>query len=144
MPHRRQGFLHLTPHLLVTLFRIWATLLITAKSLPSGLRHLSPSHGIFQNHSPPDYGIFLPRAHRAKPLHTQNTGMLPFLWVFALLLNPTTNMPSRCCSSSHPTRVFFAINRPPPCHSKALPLRPPQRVPSAHPSAPLTPSPPHQ
>jgi hypothetical protein len=29
MLHRRQGFLHLIPHLLVTLFRIRATFLIT-------------------------------------------------------------------------------------------------------------------
>jgi hypothetical protein len=64
--------------------------------------------------------------------------------VFALLLNPTKITPRRCGSSGHPTRVFSALNRPPPCHSITLPMRPPQRVPCAHPSAPLTPSPPHQ
>ncbi len=36
------------------------------------------------------------------------------------------------------------LTRPPPCHSKAFPMRLPPRVPCVHPSTPLTPSPPHQ
>ena len=61
-----------------------------------------------------------------------------------LFLNLTINTPRSCGSSGHPTRVFVSLNRPPPCHSKALPWRPPPRVPCAHPSVPLTPSPSHQ
>ncbi len=84
-----------------------------------------------------------PRLHQ--PPHTQNTGIhLAFPWVFALLLNPTTNTPHRCCSSGHPTCVFAALTRPPPCHSKSLPTCLPPRVPCVHPSTPLIPSPPHQ
>jgi hypothetical protein len=81
-----------------------------------------------------------PRLHR--PPHTQNTGIhLAFPWVSALLLNPTTNTPRRCGSSGHPTRVFAALTRLPPCHSKAQPTRLLQRVLCVHPSAPITPSP---
>ena len=97
-----------------------------------------------QNHSPPDCGIFLPRSHPQNHSTLKTLRCTAFPWVFALLLNPTKITPRRCGSSGHPTRVFSALNRPPPCHSITLPMRPPQRVPCAHPSAPLTPSPPHQ
>ena len=97
-----------------------------------------------RDHSPPDCGILLPRSHPRNHSTPNTLGRTAIPWVFSLLLNPTINTPRRCGSSGHPTRAFAALNRPPPCHSKALPLRPPPRVPCAHPSAPLTPSPSHQ
>jgi len=118
--------MHLTPHPLVTLFRIRVTFLTTLFR-----REITPLR------TAASFSLALLRKITPHPTHWDAPR-------FSLLLHPTINTPRRCGSSGHPTRVFAALNRPPPCHSKALPLRPPPRVPCAHPSAPLTPSPPDQ
>ena len=86
-------------------------------------------------HPPPDSGIFLRFLLRITP-HPTHWDIPAIRLAFELLPNLTINTPRSCGSSCHPTCVFAALTRLPPCYSRALLTRLPPRVPGEHPRVP--------
>jgi len=134
MLHRRQGFLYLIPHLLVTLLRIRATFLrrkVTplrtaaiflyspSKSLPSALRQPSLLTLFRRTVTPLRTGSIFLRVLLGITPYPTHWDIPAIRRAFELFLNLTINTPRSCGSSGHPTRVFATLTR---VHSLPLSL----------------------